>query len=222
MKSIVVFCAHSDDQILGAGGAMAKFAKKGYSVDTHIFSYGELSHPHYKKDYIKDIRIKESEEANKVIGGNKVEFFGLTDGQLNTEFNTKNIYSKIKSVLKETKPKIIFTHAIDDMLPDHRSVRRAVLRAYDELHKEEGFEAEVYSFDVWNIWNTKRDTPVLVVDISEEFKTKIKALHCFKSQINLFTHAYFVNILYLGVYIKGFLYGLRYKTKFAEVYHKLR
>ena len=222
-KNIIIFCAHSDDQVLGAGGAMAKYAREGYNIYTYIFSFGELSHPHLKASYIKKIRTKESEVADKIIGGKKVEFFGLKDGVMDKEIKNKNIYFKVKNIIEEIKPEKIFTHSIDDMLPDHRVVRRCVIRAYDELNQEKNVKCDVYSFDVWNILNlAKRDNPILVVDISSTFKHKIQALHEFKSQINIFTHAYLVNLLYLGVYIKAFVYGIRYGNKLAEIFYKIR
>lgn len=223
MGSILIFCAHSDDQVLGVGGTMAKYARQGHEVYTYIFSFGELSHPHMKKEYIKEIRTEESLLADKIIGGKGVEFFGLVDGIMSKEIINKNIYSKIKKIILDKKPDKIFTHSVDDMLPDHRSVRRAVLKSYDDVVKNSGFSCDVYSFDVWNLWNLKkRDKPVLVEDISDTFKFKIKALHEFKSQINIFTHAYLVNILYLGVYVRAFLYGVKYQVKLAEVFHKIR
>lgn len=223
MGSILIFCAHSDDQVLGAGGAMAKYAREGHDVYTYIFSYGELSHPHMNRDFIKNVRVEESESADKIIGGKGVFFLGLKDGVMGKEIKNKNVYAKLKEIILKHKPEKIFTHSVDDMLPDHRSVRRAVLRAYDELKKNSNFSCDIYSFDVWNILNVgKRNTPVLVVDVTKNFKTKIKALHQFKSQINIFTHAYLVNVLYLGVYLRAFFYGLKYKCRFAEVFHKLR
>jgi N-acetylglucosamine malate deacetylase 1 len=223
MGNILIFCAHSDDQTLGAGATMAKYARAGHNIYTYIFSFGELSHPHMKEDFIRKIRIEESELADKIVGGSGVEFFGLRDGHMAKEIKNKNIYSKLKQIILDKKPDKIFTHSVDDMLPDHRSVRKAVVRAYDEINKTKKFSCDVYSFDVWNLWNLKkRNKPYLVVDVSKTFRIKIKALHVFKSQINLFTHAYLVNVLYLGVYIKAFFYGIKYRCTLAEVFYKIR
>lgn len=222
-KTILILCAHSDDQILGAGGAMAKYAKKGYDVITVIFTYGETSHPHIKKEDIRKVRVNESEAANKVIGGKDVLFLGFTDGNMGAELKEDRSVQKVKTLIKKYNPSKIFTHSVDDMLPDHRAVKKCVLRAYDELHSEFGFVCEVYSFEVWNLLNVlKRQKPRLIVDISKEFGTKIRALHKFKSQISIFTHTVFVHILYFGVYVKGFLNGIKYGHAFTEVYYKIR
>lgn len=221
--TILVMCAHSDDQILGAGGAMAKYAKKGFDVVTVIFTYGETSHPHIKKEDIREIRVKESEDANKVVGGKEVFFLGYTDGSMGKELDSKESVEKVKNIIRKYQPVKIFTHSVDDLLPDHRAVKRCVLRAYDELYVDEEFDCEVYSFEVWNLFNMlKRRKPKLIVDITSEFPAKIQALHKFKSQISIFTHTIFVHVLYFGVYVKGFLNGIKYGNRFTEVYFKIR
>lgn len=222
-KNILVVCAHSDDQIIGPGGAMAKFAREGYNVHTIIFSYGEMSHPHMKRSYIAKLRVEESREADKIIGGKGVLFLALRDGVIKEEYFKKKMDKKLENLFLKFSPEMIFTHSRDDLLPDHRFVRDIVLKTYDRLNKKKKLECDVYSFDVWNIWNLlKRDKPKLVVDISKTFRFKVRALKEFKSQINFFSHTFLVNILFVAVYVKSWVYGLRYGFKKAEVFYKLR
>lgn len=222
-KNILVVCAHSDDQILGPGGAMAKYASEGYNIYTLIFTYGEVSHPHYQFKHIAKTRVLESKEADSIVGGKGVFFFGVKDGKILESFNEKKKMPLLKRIIRNYSPEKIFTHSLDDPLPDHRAVRSLLLEAYDSLAKTEGYKAEVYSFDVWNLWNIKkRNDPKLVVDIGDTFHKKIKALHAFKSQINFFSHTILVNLLYLGVYIRAFVNGLKYKMRAAEVFYKIR
>jgi LmbE family N-acetylglucosaminyl deacetylase len=222
-KNILVVCAHSDDQIIGPGGAMAKYAREGYNVYTIIFSYGEMSHPHMKRSYIAKIRVSESREADKIIGGKGVLFLGIRDGSMKEDFLKKKMRKKLMNLFLKFSPEMIFTHTRDDLLPDHRFVREVVLDIYDDLNKKKKLSSDVYSFDVWNLWNLlKRDKPRLVIDISKTFSYKTRALKEFKSQINFFSHTFFVNILFVSVYVKSFLNGLRYGFKRAEVFYKLR
>ncbi|MFP4567329.1 MAG: PIG-L deacetylase family protein [Candidatus Woesearchaeota archaeon] len=222
-KNILVVCAHSDDQVIGPGGAMAKYAREGYNVYTIIFSYGEMSHPHMKRSYIAKIRVEESRAADKIIGGKGVLFLGIRDGSMKEDFKKKKMNKKLQNIFLKFSPEKIFTHSRDDILPDHRFVREIVLNTYDELHKKKKLTSEVYSFDIWNIWNIlKRDKPKLIVDISKTFTYKTRALKEFKSQINFFSHTFFVNVLFIGVYFKGIFNGIKYGYKRAEVFYKLR
>ncbi len=212
-ESVFVICAHSDDQILGPGGTLAKYAKEGKEIFTIIFSYGETSHIWLKKKVSVEIRVKEAQNADKVIGGHGVVFFGLTEGKILEEVKDKKIKTKIKKLIKEKKPIKIFTHSIDDPHEDHRAVYRVISEIANEIH----YKGSLLCFDVWNIVDfKKREKPKLYVDITPTFKTKLRALSCFKSQR-------FVMLLpYINVYIKAFINGLKNDCKHAEKFYKIK
>ena len=67
MENVAVFCAHSDDELIGVGGTILKYSKK-YHIIKVIFSSGELSSPHLKQSHIIEERIKESEKISRKIG----------------------------------------------------------------------------------------------------------------------------------------------------------
>ena len=64
--TIMVMCAHSDDQIIGPGGTLTKYAKQGKIIITVIFSYGELSMPHIKKEIAIKTRVDEAKAAETI------------------------------------------------------------------------------------------------------------------------------------------------------------
>lgn len=213
MQEILVICAHSDDQIIGPGGTLAKYAEEGHSIRTLIMSFGELSHPHVKKDLIADIRIKESLRADEVIGGKNVTFLGIPEGKFLEEKNIQIAIEAIQKAILKYKPKKIFTHTPDDPIADHRGVFRIVLRAYDEIKPK----SEVYCFDIWNpIIINARSHPKLVVDISKYFSKKRKALLEFQSQ-----KVTFFSMIW-AIYFRAIYQGLKNRKKFAEVFYRVR
>jgi LmbE family N-acetylglucosaminyl deacetylase len=213
MQEILVVCAHSDDQIIGPGGTIAKYAEEGYTIRTVIFSYGVLSHPHLKENVIADVRKKEALKADKIIGGKSVEIIGVPEGKFLEQEYSKQAHKRLKVLIKTHKPKKIFTHSPDDPHGDHRAVFRQVLRAYDDLKPK----TEVYSFDVWNFFSlSTRGHPKLVVDVTETFPKKLKAIREFQSQ-----KVTFVTMIW-AVYLRAFFQGIRHKKKFAEVFRRLR
>ena len=115
--------------------------------------------------------------------------------------------------IKLFRPDTIFTHSVDDPHPDHRAVYGILLRIRESL----GFPCEVYSFDIWNVFNIKkRRNPRLLVDISSTFVRKLDALSMFKSQrVALFT-------LLWSVYLKAFVAGRRRGVRYAEVFYRVR
>ena len=213
VETILVFCAHPDDHILGAGGTIKKYTKAGKKVMFIILSYGESSHPWFHKHITVEMRVNETLKADKLVGTKETIFFGLTEGNFPNDAKKYNIKLKIKNIIKKYKPVKIFTHTSSDPHPDHKATEKLVLESFDSMK----YHCDLYTFDVWNPLNIKSSTsPKLVVDISDTFKIKLKALKCFKSQ-----KAALFSLLW-SVYYRAILLGLQYNCKFAESFHKIR
>ncbi|MBD3208802.1 PIG-L family deacetylase [Candidatus Woesearchaeota archaeon] len=215
--TVVCICAHPDDQIFGPGGTLAKYAKEGKKILTIILSYGEFSHPHFKQEIIAKTRVKESEDADKIIGGSGILFLGLKEGKFRQ--HEKKTTKKLTNLLHEYRPKKILTHASDDPHPDHRATFKLVKQAYDRTQ----LQCPVYTFDVWTPFSThKRDAPYLIVDVSKTYKTKLKALSCFESQLGVWGFLINIYYVYAGTLLRNFIAGIKHGHRFAEVFYKLR
>jgi LmbE family N-acetylglucosaminyl deacetylase len=212
-NSVLIVCAHSDDQVFGPGGTVAKYAKEGKKVHTIIFSYGEQSLPLQRKEYTIRARVKEAKDVDKYLGGHGVTFLGLEETKFSEQFGRKKMYPKLKRLILEYKPSIIFTHSVDDPLPDHRALNKLLLETIDRMR----YKCDVYMFDVWNLFNFKKRHYVkIIVDISDTYKMKITALKMFESQ----KRALFA--LMWTVYLRAWLNGKNIKAKYAEIFYKIR
>lgn len=211
-ETILVFSAHNDDQIIGAGGTLAKYAKQGKEIIVYIFSFGESSHPHFHKEEIIKTRVKELQEADKLLHIEKSLHLGLKEGDFFNEFTKKKRKEIIMRAIKERNPTKILTHSSDDPHPDHKAVNTIVLAILKELN----YKGDIYTFDVWNPFNLRnRNLPKVVVDITETMPTKLKALKCHESQtIALFTMG---PLVYIRAFLNGLQYGCRYAEKFTKV-----
>lgn len=212
-ESIIVFCAHNDDHLIGAGGTLAKYAKQGKNISVIIFSYGEGSHFWLKKKVTIEMRVNESKKADKLIGIKNVVFLGLKEYNFIEEVKKKKLNNKLIKLIKKNKPSKIFTHSIDDPHPDHRAVYKIITNIANKLN----YKGELYSFEIWNPINLrKREKPKLVVDTSKTFYKKIKAIKTHKSQkISI------ISLLW-NIYRKDFFNGLSNNCKYAEVFYKVR
>lgn len=210
-KNILAICAHNDDQIIGPGGTLIKYAAKGYRFKTVVFSYGEVSHPHLKPEFITKKRIKESIASDKIMDGQGIIYLGAKEGNFLAK---KEEYEKqIIELIKKEKPAMIFTHTDDDPHKDHKAVSKIM----QELISKNIIKCDVYTFDVWNMLRWKRKSlPRLVVDISETFSKKIQAFHAHKTQ-----KAAIISLLW-SIYLKATIYGWKYGYKYAEVFYKIR
>ncbi len=206
---IWVFCAHSDDQILGPGGALAKYAKEGKKIYTIILSYGEASLAWLKPEIAVQTRVKEAKNSDKIIGGKGITFLGLKEGKFIEDLNEK----KIIKIIRKRKPIKIFTHSSDDPHPDHRAAHKILINILEKMN----YKCDVFSFDVWNpLTARKKNLPRLYVDITDTFSIKTKALKAFQSQkIAIFT-------LLWSVYFRAVVHGLHINKRFAERFFKIR
>lgn len=208
MEVILAIGAHNDDQIIGCGGTLAKYAREGKIVKTIVCSFGESSHPHYKKEVIAKTRVLEAQKSDNILGGEGITFLAMKEGKFKEEFEKKG--NQILKMIKELKPTKIFTHSADDPHPDHRVVHNFIKKNKDKIN------ADIYSFDIWNLFSIKKsDTPKLVVDISKTYAQKIKAFEVHKSQQIV------VSQFKWKIYIKDRINGLMNKCKYAEVFHRI-
>jgi len=213
MERVLFIGAHNDDPVIGAGGAILKYKQEGKDVSCVIFSYGEGSHPHLKKEVIKEIRLKEAQESNTFIGLNCLGYFDLNETRFKQQIQDRDIKKRLSTLIKDFNPSKILTHSADDPHPDHRQVFKLVKQVLEEDHNE----TDMYSFDIWNIVNFRhRNEPKLVVDISDHFPKKIEAIKKHKSQVAAITS------LLWKVYLKDWLNGFSNNCRYAEVFVKIR
>ncbi|PIY60476.1 hypothetical protein COY95_01575 [Candidatus Woesearchaeota archaeon CG_4_10_14_0_8_um_filter_47_5] len=209
---VMVICAHSDDQIFGAGGTIAKYALEGKKIVTVILSYGEDSLPWFQEKITVNLRVKESHRVDRVLGGSGVYFFHLGEGRFLEDAEERGVYRYLVKLMKIHKPCRVITHSENDIHSDHRQTLSIVKKALAKSR----FSTELYCFDVWSAFTFKhRDIPHLYVDISDTFETKIKLLKMFKSQwLSLM-------ILLWSVYLRALLYGFNANCKYAERFYRL-
>lgn len=211
--AVIAFCAHNDDHLIGAGGTLAKYAREGAHVIIVIFSYGELTHPWLQEKVAIKMRVEESKKADRILGANRLYYFGLKEGNFLEEIQERKIKNRIKRIITIVQPTKIFTHSPDDPHPDHQAVYGTVT----ELVEESRLQCDVYSFDIWNPFNIRfRDKPKLVVDVSDTFHMKTRAFRVHRSQ--WLARAAMMPAIYARALLNGLDNGVRY----AEVFVKLK
>lgn len=211
-ESILAISAHNDDHIIGAGGALAKYAKEGKRVFTIICSYGEQSHPHIKREVIIKKRVEESIKADRFIGGAGVAYLALKEGAFEEGFRRHKTIDQVKAIIAREKPSKVFTHD-KDAHKDHREVNAFVMK----LIKDGVITCPVYSFDIWSgVKLHKKNVPQLVVNITDTFSTKLNAFLLHESQRMA------IFMLLWKIIVKDVLSGIIHGYKFAEVFYRLK
>ena len=181
MVDIIAFGAHPDDVELSAGGTLIKHVKNGFSVGIVDLTRGEMG-----TRGNKTTRKMEAENARHIIGAQFRINLNLPDAFINI---SKESINEIVKVIRTYKPQIVLCNAVKDRHPDHGVASKLVSKScfISGLQKFETFENNI-SQDVHrpvSIYHYIQDQwidPDFIVDISDDFKQKIKAVMAFKSQ----------------------------------------
>ena len=80
--SLLVVCAHPDDESFGLGAILHAFANEGTKLAVLCFTHGEASTLHGVDGNLNTIRAAELAAASKHLGVHSVELLGYPDGAL--------------------------------------------------------------------------------------------------------------------------------------------
>lgn len=192
MKSIIIFAAHPDDEVLGCGGTIAKFSKLGFKIYSVFFSDGETARN--VKNITKKInnRIKAAKKSCKILGIKKVFFHNFPDNQMD-KVPLLRVTKLVESYINKFKPEIIFTHFNEDLNIDHQIVSKATITACRP--KKNNSVKKLLFFEIpssteWQIKSKKNSTfnPNWFEDISTTKNKKLNALKAYGSEIPPWPH----------------------------------
>ncbi|NOZ21622.1 MAG: hypothetical protein GXP25_11120 [Planctomycetes bacterium] len=114
-KTILVFAAHPDDEMT-MSGTMSKAADLGVRVVIAQSTNGSEGYPRPDmENTIVEIRRKEADEADKVLGTERIHL-GHDDMALT---NDKATFKQFIKVIRSVRPDAIFTHGPHDLHRDH-------------------------------------------------------------------------------------------------------
>lgn len=177
---IAGICAHPDDAELVMGGTLAAEAKRGRRIALLDLTRGESGS---RGD--PATREREAQAAAKILGVAHRESLGLPDARLTPGGDEREL---VIAALRRLRPRVVITQYWVQRHPDHSAAGRLV---YDAC-----FVAGLrnYRADLGAAWRpmkivyalsmteTAEATPTFVVDITETWATKLKAIRAFASQ----------------------------------------
>ena len=183
MRAIVI-APHNDDEILGAGGTMAKLAKQGHEVIVCEVTAGDLGNE------MVQLQKREAIASHELIGV-QTHFMDLPVVGLH-EMRTAEINAAFQEHLLELRPDVVFLPHIGDMHIDHRMTVEAAMVALRPVT----FPAlkAIYAYETLSEtdWNTPTVNnafiPTMFVDITDEIDTKLRAMECHRTQLREYPH----------------------------------
>ncbi len=191
---VLIIAAHPDDEILGAGGTIAKYAMSGARISLLIVTDGSTSQ--YRNDsqleQILQTKKEETRCAADVVGISDIFYGGLPDMGLDA---TKHVAVNevIEKVVADFKPNIVFTHFYGDVNMDHQCVYRSTMVACRPTSEQTVRELYSYYVPSSTDWSPQHAAtvfmPTVFVDIAGQCaEKKYEAMSCYQTELRDYPH----------------------------------
>jgi len=215
-KQLRLMCvvAHPDDESLGMGGALAKYAAEGVETYVVTATKGERGRSVSKEpltpEAVGRLRAAELGAAADELGVREVSFLEYCDGELD-QADPSEVVGRIVDQLRRVKPHVVLTFAPDGAYghPDHIAISQfttaAVVRAADREYRVAKLYYLAWRADKWAAYQAALKKLVITVDGVErqatpwpdwavttvvdtnEFHTQVwRAVSCHRSQIAIY------------------------------------
>ncbi|UNK45570.1 PIG-L deacetylase family protein [Arthrobacter sulfonylureivorans] len=195
--ALLVVSAHAGDFVWRAGGAIAAAAQRGERAVVVCLSYGERgeSAKAWREgkglEEIKAIRREEAENAAAALGA-EVRFLDAGDYPL---VPTRELVDQLVQIYREVNPTVVLTHPlVDPYNGDHPAAARMALDAR-VLAQAIGYDAPgdplgappVFFFEPHQPEQCDFK-PNVLLDITEAFAAKRKAMECLAAQQHMWDY----------------------------------
>ena len=172
----IFFDAHPDDIELSCGGTIVNFAARGLRVGIVDLTSGEMG-----TRGTPETRKREAAASARILGAAYREQLDFGDGGLRTGRAEE---MRIIEVVRKYRPAVVFAPWPDERHPDHARAGRLItessfyagLRALETGAKAHRPQTTIYYMQNYLV------PPSFVIDVTKEWKTKMRAIGAFKSQ----------------------------------------
>lgn len=196
---IIFFGTHPDDLEISCGGTISKLNKK-HDVYTAISRECEGE------------RLKEQKKSNKILKIGKLHSYISNFTYRHGKVEMEEI-DEVAKLIKIINPDRIYIPCIYDSNQHHRQLANMTLSALRRTN------IAVYMYDTSTVKGItiNKMIPNIYEDISKEFKKKIKACLCHKSQLKRLGYDYIKKFLKDKDRHNGYLAGCEYAEVFKII-----
>lgn len=187
-KKILVIAPHADDEVLGVGGTMARFAAEGAEVYVVIATQGYP--PDYPEEMSENVR-QQGFAANRLLGVKETRFLPLPAANLD-HVPYRDINHQLVEAIRNIQPEVLYIPFNGDLHVDHQIIFLSALVA--ARPNRINAPTTIYAYETlsetnWNApYLTPNFVPNVFVDISSYLEMKIQAMELYASQLKPFPH----------------------------------
>jgi LmbE family N-acetylglucosaminyl deacetylase len=180
---VLVIAAHPDDEVIGAGGTIARHVAEGDTVFWCVVTQGC---PPFRTDEQLSKARDQVRAVQKVLGIEDVFFCGFPTVQLNT-IPYRKLSSALQAVVDEVQPSTVYTTPSSDLNLDHRLVHDCTLVAARPLPGCPVRRLLAYEIGLTARFGQPSGSSLFVpnvfVDISDYLDKKLEAMSCYETQL---------------------------------------
>jgi len=173
-KNILVLAPHPDDDVIGCGGVLAIYQKKGAKITIVYMTDGRNGNPGYDENALVFKRREEAKKAAAVIGIDRLIFLDNRDSELSASPKT---VKELRDILHEVKPEAVFLPFLLDNHRDHMATND-ILMGSSLTYKA---PLTCYGYEIW----TPITSPNFFVNITDQIEVKRQAIEQHYSQTEL-------------------------------------
>lgn len=213
MKRLII-APHPDDEVLGCGGTIAKYSKRGDEIYLCIATKAYT--PDWSSTFIKN-RKKEIIKSNKILGIKKTYYLGYPTAKLDT-IPQKTINGSLQTIFKEVRPEFVYIPFKGDLNKDHRLLFESSLVALRPVNQlvQKVLSYETASETEWG-QSIVPFLPNSYEDISTTFNQKIEAMNAYQSELKKSPHPRSLQVIKSLAVKRGSEIGVKYAEAFTLI-----
>lgn len=204
-ERVLVLSPHFDDEVIGCGGTIIKHIRKGAKVTVVFFTDGrfgssallnlEGEERQRYQEALMAIRRMEAASSLKKLGVAEGIYFDAPETMVGSD---STLQSRLRNVLDDVKPDVVYLPFFLEEHPDHRAVGQVLL----DCTRGRSDHFDCFGYEVW--------TPLFpncLVEISDVVERKKEAILQYASQLS--DKDYVHSALGLNAYRSTILQGQR-------------
>jgi LmbE family N-acetylglucosaminyl deacetylase len=183
-RTVLCVAAHPDDEVLGAGGTLAKHADAGHEV--HVLIVTEGATTQYDDHELVEEKVEAAEECGERLGVETIHFGELPDMRLDSTPHVE-VNAVIEDCVETVDPDVVYTHTHDDVNQDHVAVAESTMVA---TRPGSGVERVLaYETPSGTEWAADgRFAATVYVEVADHLDTKVEAFDAYGMEQRPYPH----------------------------------